>query len=352
LLVAPVILALALSACGGRNHDDDVIDPIYDWTALDAKLDSFLGAGGNEVLGYAFSINVNGRKAHTRSGGIIGGDTVLPIASASKAPSATVILTLVEQGLIELDLPVSAYIGSDITWPVAKAAITMRMLLNHTSGLPFDSDCMSDDDTTLKACADEIGGRTLSFRPGLQFGYSGAGYQLAGYIAEKVTGKSWATLVQERLTEPLGMSTFSYGDTRNPRIGGGASSNAEDYLKFTQMWLNNGVANNRRILRAETIALGRTNQIAGRRVFYTPVPSGSGLNGYSFGWWISDKNQHPGSNGPELSDPGLLGTTPWLDFDKGYTAIVLITSTTDVGLSMWKAARPLIREQIDPPVTP
>jgi CubicO group peptidase (beta-lactamase class C family) len=348
---AAIAAATLLSACGGGN-DDGGKDPVYDWTALGATLDSYVGTDSNQVLGYSFAMNVGGKTAYTRAGGVMGTDAVIPIASASKAPAATVILMLVDSGKINLDTPIVDYIDGDIDWPSAKSAITMRMLLNHTSGLPFESDCMNDDSTTLKACAEEIGGRLLNFMPGNQFGYSGAGYQVAGYIAEKVSGKSWQTLVKDTLSGPLGMTTFSYGAGSNPRIAGGAVSNAADYLKFTQLWLDGGKVGNTQILTANDIALGKTNQIAGLRVYFTPVPADSGLNGYSFGWWISDAGQHPGSAGPELSDPGILGTTPWLDFDQRYTAILLLTSTTDIGVAMWEAARPDIMAQLHPPATP
>src|SRR3546814_11710446 len=91
----------------------------------------------------------------------------------------------------------------------------MRMLLNHTSGLPFDSPCLSEDDTTLKDCAQEIANTGLNFIPGNRFGYSGAGYQVAGYVATVVSGKSWSTLVNERLAGPLGMNSLTYGDRKS-----------------------------------------------------------------------------------------------------------------------------------------
>ncbi|MGH8443982.1 MAG: serine hydrolase domain-containing protein, partial [Solimonas sp.] len=203
--------------------------------------------------------------------------------------------------------------------------------------------------TTLAACVSEIAGVDLNFTPGTAFGYSGAGYQVAGLVAEQASGKSWATLVKERLSDPLGMASFTFGDTQNPRLGGGAFCNATDYLKFTQLYLNGGKAGNTTIVTAAQIAASKTSQTQNLPVFFAPVPDGSGLNGYSFGFWISDAANHPGSNGPETSDPGILGTTPWLDYDKGYTAIVLITSTTDVGLAMWNAARPDILDQLNSP---
>ncbi|WP_028080762.1 serine hydrolase domain-containing protein [Solimonas soli] len=339
--------ALSLCACGGGDHAGDPAAS-YDWTALSQTLDSYIGSGDGQVTGYSFAMNVGGETVYTRAGGDLTTDAVVPIASASKAPAATVILTLVDDGLIALDTPVSKYIGSSIDWPVLKGDITMRMLLNHTSGLPFDSECMNDDNTTLQDCAQEIAHKALNFRPGEKFGYSGAGYQVAGYIAEKVSGKSWQQLVQERLSGPLGMTSFSYGSGSNPRIAGGAVSSAADYLKFTQLWLDGGKLGKTQILTANDIALGKTDQITGLPVYYTPVPQGSALNGYSFGWWLTDSDAIGGSAGPELSDPGLLGTTPWMDYDQRYTAALLLTSTTDIGIAMWHAARTDILAQLNP----
>ncbi|WP_020648087.1 serine hydrolase domain-containing protein [Solimonas variicoloris] len=338
--------ALLLGACGGGDGESA---PAYDWSSLATTLDGFVGSSEGKVSGYSFALAVGGHLRYTRAGGDMAADAVIPIASASKAPSATVILSLVKDGLLDLDTPVADYLGDVIAWPLAKRDITLRMLLNHTSGLPFSSPCMDDDNTTLQACTQEIADTTLNSLPGNRFGYSGAGYQVAGFVATHVSGKSWQTLVQERLAGPLGMSTFSYGDTQNPRIGGGAVASATDYLKFAQLYLNGGSVGGTAIVSAAQVETAKTSQIEGLPVYYTPVPDGSGLHGYSFGWWISDAAQHPGSAGPELSDPGLLGATPWLDFDQRYTAVVLLNSTTDNGVAMWNAARPDILAQLNPP---
>src|SRR3546814_147942 len=155
----------------------------------------------------------------------------------------------------------------------------------------FDSPCLSEDDTTLKDCALEIGNTGLNFIPGNRFGYSGAGYQVAGYVATVVSGKSWSTLVNERLAGPLGMNSLTYGASDNPRIAGGAWSTAEDYLKFTQLYLDGGKAGGTAIITTAQVDAAKHNQVAGLPVYYTPEPEGSGLNGYSFGWWISDRSE-------------------------------------------------------------
>ncbi len=317
------------------------------WVVVSKALDSFVGVGPDQVGGYSFALAVNGKTVFTRAGGLFPTDAAVPIASASKAPSATIILSLVKDGLIDLDTPVSEYLGNLVYWPLDKRAITMRMLLNHTSGIPFTSSCLDEDNTSLRACTQEIANSRLDFAPGTAFGYSGAGYQVAGFVAQQVSGKSWTTLVQERLTEPLGMSSFNYGDPRNPRIAGGAVSNAEDYLKFTQLYLDGGRVGDTEVITPGQVQTAKTSQIAGLPVFYTPIPDGSGIRGYSFGWWISDNAIHPGSAGPELSDPGVLGTTPWLDFGQSYTAIVLISGGAEKGLAIWNAARPEILQELN-----
>lgn len=353
LLPLTIAATLLLAACNNTG-DSGANDVAHDWTALTATLDSFLGNRSDEVEGYSFALRLDGKTVYTRAAGDVTGsdvpmtfDLAIPIASASKAPSATIILSLVNDGLIDLDTPVSQYIGNQITWPSDKAAITMRMLLNHTSGIPFTSDCLDRDNTTLKNCAQEIANADLNFTPGMMFGYSGADYQVAGYVATVVTGKSWSTLVSERLAGPLGMSSFTYGDTDNPRIAGGAWCTAEDYLKFTQLYLDGGKVDGTRIISTSQVNTAKLDQVENKPVYYSPEPEGSGLNGYSFGWWISDADIHPGSDGPEISDPGLFGTTPWIDFDKHYTAIVLINGNPDVGLAMFNAARGDILEQIN-----
>lgn len=333
------------SSAGGETTGGGTgTPPSYDWSALGTTLDNYVSSG--QITGYSFALAVGGETVYTRGGGDLPDNAIIPIASASKAPSAAIILSLVDDGLLDLDTPVAQYFGSAIDWPEDKAAITLRMLLNHTSGLTFSSPCLDDDSTTLQACAQEIAHSTLNFRPGALFGYSGAGYQLAGYLATLVSGKSWSTLVDERLATPLALRYFSYGSSDNPRIAGGVITSAADYLKFNQLYLDGGSAGG--VVSPAQVLLVKQNQIAGLPVLYEPVPAGSGLNGYSFGWWLTDGDRHPGSAGPELSDPGLFGATPWMDFNQRYTAVIFILSTTDVGLSIWDDLRPEILSQLNP----
>lgn len=342
------VLPLLGGCDGSGTYGDSYQAPTqkYDFEALASTLDGFVGDDDDQVPGYSFVLDIDGTTVFQRAGGELSTSSVIPIASSAKAPAAAAILSLVDDGLIDLAAPVSRYLGDAIDWPLAKSAITMGMLLNHTSGIPFNSPCLSRPEMTLQACVQEIADTNLDFFPGSMFGYSGAGYQVAGFVAERVTGQSWSTVVRERVTSPLGMSTYSYGDARNPRVAGGAVSSAADYLRFARMILEGGSFDGTTVLSPTLAARVRTSQISGLGTYYSPLPQGSGVEGYSFGWWISDVAQLDGSAGPEISDPGLLGTTPWLDFDQHYAAVLLVDSTTANGLAMWKAARSRIREQI------
>ncbi len=298
----------------------------HDWPALNQTLENFVPS---KVDGLTFLLAKDGQIVYEKTLGNQTMDSFLPIASSTKMPSAIVILTLVEDGLLDLDEPVATYLQGHINWSSDKAAITTRMLLNHTSGLLGNPDCLGNRGKgTLQECAQEIADAPLEFTPGEQFAYGGGSFQVAGYVAEVVSNKPWNDLFQERLAEPLGLTQLTYsggtlGSDTNPRIAGGASSDVYDYNKILQMILNEGQYNGMQILSPQTIQMMSTSQIAGLPLLRSPGEDDL-LLGYSFGFWISDPSIHPGSNGPELSDQGAFGCTPWVDFDLDYSAVLLI----------------------------
>jgi CubicO group peptidase (beta-lactamase class C family) len=281
----------------------------------------------------------------------------VPLNSASKMPSAAAILTLVDGLRLNLDLPVTTYLLlGGVVWPLDKVGITMRMLLDHTSGLPGLSDrtspaCLGrQTSTTLRQCVIDISKLDLVSQPGAEFNYGGADYQVAGYIATLLSGQDWQPFFDGAIGQPLGLGSFSYGDaaTTNPRIAGGASSNTADYAKILQMVQNGGQFAGKRVLSAAMVAQLEKNQIQGKPVAFTPFPEGQAqfYPGYGFGLWISAPSLYPGSPGPEFSDPGLDGSTPWIDNGLHYGAALLIQQDPATGLDMWNAARPIIIGQL------
>ena len=322
----------------------------YDWSALDAALESFVPT---KVNGLTFLLAKDGQILYENALGNQTMDSFLPIASCSKMPSAAAILTLAQDDLLDLDEPIGTYLQGHISLPADKTAITTRMLLNHTSGLDGSPACLTNRKReTLQECAQEILNAPLNFAPGARFAYGGGGFQVAGYIAEVISGKSWNDLFQERFAAPLGLTTFTYsggvlGNEINPRIAHGASSNVYDYNKILQMILNGGQASGGQVLSPQTIQMMKTNQTAGLPILRSPGED-EGMVGYSFGFWISDPSLHPGSVGPELNDQGAFGCTPWVDFDLGYSAVLLIKDNAETGREIWNAVRPIIIGQLAP----
>lgn len=310
----------------------------YDWSEVDAILEAAV-PGTVESLGFAI---VRGDETlYQRAIGQDPGHVAL-IASASKMPSAAALLTLVDDGSLDLDAPVGGYLAGAVDWPADKAAVTTRMLLNHTHGLA-ETPCLENPFTTLAACVEEIASAPLLFTPGSAFAYGGAGFQVAGLVAQELAGESWADLFAERIAAPLGLEVFHYGPGQNPRIGGGARSNVADYLKLLRFQLGAGDFAGHRVLSSGLAAVMRTDQIEGLPVVYSPLPWPAV---YSFGWWFAPPFELGQSPGPELSDPGKFGTTPWIDLALGYGAVLLIEATTADGLQLQWQLRPAIQAQM------
>lgn len=363
-MLLALFLCAALAACGGGGGSGSNNQP-DDWTQLGQALDGFVSSAANPpagmVKGYSFVLFNRSGVVYTRAGGDHSLATVDMLDSASKMPAVAAIMTLVDQNKLNLDTPIASYLqaaGNPISWPSDKAAITMRMLLSHTSGLPGLGDgqpqCMRQPlISTLRACAQQIANTALVSQPGAEFNYGGADFQVAGYIAVVLSGAAnWQTFFNQALATPLGgIPSYTYGNPLvvfNPRIAGGASSNVSDYATILGMLLDGGSHGGTQVLSSSAIATLQTNQIGGLPKAFIPFSGSAAIDypGYTLGLFISDPALYPGSPGPEFSDPGLSGATPWFDTGLGYGAVILIDDTTQTGLNMWNAVRPLIIDQL------
>jgi CubicO group peptidase (beta-lactamase class C family) len=158
-----------------------------------------------EVPGLAIAIVRNDRvvflagygKKNTTTGDPVRRDTVFEAASLSKPVVAYVVLKLVDQQKVSLDAPVSRYIRtselqSDPRWN----RITVRMLLDHTSGLPNEL----QPGETLQ----------IAFDPGTRFSYSGIGYSYLQQIIETVSGEPFESYIEQVVFGPLQMASSSF----------------------------------------------------------------------------------------------------------------------------------------------
>jgi D-alanyl-D-alanine carboxypeptidase len=134
-------------------------------------------------------------------------DHILRVGSVTKTFTAVIILKLVEEGYLNLEDPLARWYPD---FPNAES-ITIRQLLNHTSGIPeiipkilMKSIIPSTYWQTQKLVEIAAGEKPL-FTPGSAFSYSNANYILLGVIAEKVTGKTAVQLLHEIISDPLGL---------------------------------------------------------------------------------------------------------------------------------------------------
>ena len=134
-------------------------------------------------------------------------------------------MQLVEDGKVNLDAPVVSYLPSfSVGDESASAAITVRHLLNHTSGLPEDTayEPMLSNDMSNRALTDRVGALSdaeVESRAGEVFEYTDANYDVLGLIVEKVSGQTYETRVREHIFAPLGMS-HSFTDQTDARRSG------------------------------------------------------------------------------------------------------------------------------------
>ncbi|GAB0106399.1 serine hydrolase domain-containing protein [Nocardia sp. JMUB6875] len=135
-------------------------------------------------------------------------DSVFQIGSITKAWTAALVLQLVDEGAVELDAPVREYLPElRLRDESAAAAITVRQLLGHTSGI--DGDLFLDTgrgaDAVEKFVA-AIADAAQVHRPGAMFSYCNSGYVLLGRIVEVLRGKRFDEVLRERLVTPLGLT--------------------------------------------------------------------------------------------------------------------------------------------------
>ncbi|MFR9749544.1 serine hydrolase domain-containing protein [Nocardia sp. 004] len=147
------------------------------------------------------------------------------MASATKTFTATVVLQLVGEGRLALDDTVDKWLpgllrdnGND------SSKITVRQLLNHTSGVVYVPRIQLSSPTDYQQYANsappspeqqvaDAAGRNPNFAPGTGWSYSNTGYLLLGMIIDKVTGHQWYEEVNSRIIEPLDLEDTSYPAT-------------------------------------------------------------------------------------------------------------------------------------------
>ena len=183
-----------------------------------------------DVPGVAIALVQDGALTWTRGFGFadrekrmpVTSQTVFQVASISKSVAAWGVMTLAEQGQIDLDAPVERYLTR---WhlPAADSGVydsevTTRRLLSHTAGLSLhgypgfdpDSGPLPTLEANLSGATNGAGDVHVAFRPGTRWEYSGGGFTILQLLVEERSGKSFVDYMRQAVLEPLGMHSSSY----------------------------------------------------------------------------------------------------------------------------------------------
>ncbi len=297
-------------------------------------------------------------------------DSLFPLASLTKPVTATCLMKLVEDGLLELVDPVSKYIP-EFTGE-GKHPVKIHHLLTHTSGIRdedvhYNSSKKLDEGVIVPEPETSqhpniqkrlyLGYDTPLWKPpGTEMRYFNYGYLLIGEIVRRVSKQSLEEYARKRIFSPLGMkdsyyivpdSMFNrvykraehiYGSwysspeaMRNPSASGGMYSTVKDMAVFGQMFLNKGIYGESRILSPVTVNEMTSNQIPGVSAFHDGEFFTEANWGY--GWNI---------HGNKRDDSGSLRSAQAFDHGGAGGVRLLVDPVYDV---VW-AYFPIITDQL------
>ena len=185
------------------------------FAAVDRYAERQMAAG--KVPGFTLAVVHGQQVVHTRAVGVAdpNGRRVTPqtafiLGSLTKSFTALAIMQLVDQGRVALDAPVQQYLPwFTVRDRRASARITVRELLNHTSGLPKSAGLQivrGEQAKTQSQQAALMSGVRLAYAPGTRFEYSNANYWLLGLVIEAVSKTEYATYVQQHIFAPLALT--------------------------------------------------------------------------------------------------------------------------------------------------
>lgn len=138
-------------------------------------------------------------------------DMLFHIGSMTKMYTAATLLTLAEEGKIDLQAPIGKYLPG---LPPRLAALTAHQLLTHTAGLLDRAQMVGvHDETQLAAAVQSYQDAMFFTEPGAVFSYQNPAWVLAGYLSEKLTGDFYSKAMENRVLKPLGMLHTTFHPT-------------------------------------------------------------------------------------------------------------------------------------------
>ena len=306
-----------------------------------------------QVPGLGFGV-VYGGRAHTAAVGVTNVEHPLPVTpetyfqvgSTSKTVTATALMLLAEQGLVDIEAPVRRYLPEfRLTEERYAEAVTVRHLFTHHAG--WDGDYFRDTgrgDDAIGAIVAKLGRSPQLVPPGTAFSYCNSAFYVLAHIVETVAGKPFERFVQENIFAPLGMRRTTYfpEDTLTGRVaaghivteegpkvaspwwvpraiagGGGVISTVDDQLRYAASHLPAGsLAGVEPLLSAGTVGVMQSEQ----------ARAGSICDAVGVSWMLDTMRgerivKHGGATNGHLSSFELVP-------DRGYACTVLTNSDT------------------------
>ena len=283
-------------------------------------------------------------------------DSIFRIASMTKPITGVAMMQLYEQGKWKLEDPVSKFIPEFANLQVKKAGggtepqkspMTMAQLMSHSAGFGVSA-VYADADlnaTNLQGMIDKLKTLPLETQPGTAWDY-GPSVNIQGYIVEKLSGQTLDAYFDEHILKPLGMvdTGFWVPEAKAGRVvavhtydadgklipqpnsrvvtskpsflagSGGLYSTAEDYWRFAQAVANGGELDGKRVLKAKTVQLMRTNVLARDAMvdLYGPSEGGVGF-GMDFAIIMDPKAAKTPQGVNSFYWGGAFGTWFWID---------------------------------------
>lgn len=389
--ILPLGALALLMACGApeKKADENLIINDQAKARLDSTLNALVSSG--RIAGVSALIFEKNKEVYFNAFGYadreankaMDRNTRVRIYSMTKPVTGVALMKLHEQGLFQLDDPISKYApeftdmkvisGVDAKGkPVLVSAnrpITVRDLTRHTAGfasaqhpqlgkLVSEADVMNTNNT-LAQMASKLAALPLAFHPGDEWSY-GICVDVQAYLVELISGKPFDVFVQENITGPLAMHSTKYvpedmsllaamyvrkEDGTLDRIadslansfnakawplkpgGYGLTSNIDDYMRFARMLVNEGTLDSTTILKPETVKLMATNHLADSVTERMWLPS-KGQVGFGIDFAVRvkppvDEKENMGVVGEFFWD-GAASTLFWVDPQNELTAVLFV----------------------------
>ncbi|KAL4469626.1 hypothetical protein ABPG74_004879 [Tetrahymena malaccensis] len=265
-------------------------------------------------------------------------DSAIHVASGCKWPAMTVIMKLVEQGKLNLNDKISKFYTNGEFSQEAND-ITLLQLMTHTSGFGYLDEWLAALNISLQdsvlgiAKGGKINGKQVPKdrifnTPGTTVMYGDVSMQVAGAIAEKVSGKGFNQLFLDILANPLGMvnarfTAFDGEDGINVAIADGLFIRMTDYANFMLMLMNDGIFKGQKILEKKTVDTILQDYTS--NLIVDPSNLDEAVNGklsFGIGHWIL-------KNGTQHSSNGIYKFYNYFDTKNDYLVILYLKTDID-----------------------